>query len=178
MASPWSSRVALWWRIHLLMQKTVRDAVPLPGREDPLEELMATCSSILAWRIPWTEEPGGLQSMGVTKGQTRLKRLSKYSTGHVCVSCSCYNLGFILFIKQRVWIGSIFMEVWCEDLMPVDLVGSCGVTSLLPNFRSLIIFCDCRKPLLRQLIGFSHGGRTQSQKTLMWGHVWNLDFIL
>ena len=34
------------------------------GREDPPEEGMATHSSILAWRIPWTEEPGGLQSMG------------------------------------------------------------------------------------------------------------------
>ena len=33
------------------------------GREDPLEEGMATHSSILAWRVPWTEEPGGLQSM-------------------------------------------------------------------------------------------------------------------
>ena len=32
------------------------------GREDPLEEEMATYSSILAWRIPWVEEPGGLQS--------------------------------------------------------------------------------------------------------------------
>ena len=34
------------------------------GGEDPLEKGMATRSSILAWRIPWTEEPGGLQSMG------------------------------------------------------------------------------------------------------------------
>ena len=34
------------------------------GREDPLEEGKATHYSILAWRIPWTEEPGGLQSMG------------------------------------------------------------------------------------------------------------------
>ena len=41
------------------------------GWEDPLEEGMATHSSILAWRIPWTEEPGGLQSMGpVAKSQT------------------------------------------------------------------------------------------------------------
>ena len=38
--------------------------VPSLGREDPLEEGMATHSSILAWRIPWTEEPGGLQPMG------------------------------------------------------------------------------------------------------------------
>ena len=35
------------------------------GREDPLEEEMATHFSILAWRIPWAEEPGGLQSMGL-----------------------------------------------------------------------------------------------------------------
>ena len=34
------------------------------GQEDPLEKEMVTHSSILAWRIPWTEEPGGLQSMG------------------------------------------------------------------------------------------------------------------
>ena len=34
------------------------------GREDPLEKGMATQSSTLAWKIPWTEEPGGLQSMG------------------------------------------------------------------------------------------------------------------
>ena len=38
--------------------------VQLLGREDPLEEGMASHSSILAWRIPWTEDPGGLQSMG------------------------------------------------------------------------------------------------------------------
>ena len=35
-----------------------------PGREDPLEEEMAVHSSILAWKTPWTEEPGGLQSTG------------------------------------------------------------------------------------------------------------------
>ena len=38
--------------------------VPSLGREDPLEEEMATHPSILAWRIPWKEEPSGLQSMG------------------------------------------------------------------------------------------------------------------
>ena len=37
------------------------------GWEDPLEKGMATHSSILAWRIPWTEDPGGLQSMGLQK---------------------------------------------------------------------------------------------------------------
>ena len=37
------------------------------GQEDPLEEEMATHSSILAWEIPWTEEPGGLQSKGLQR---------------------------------------------------------------------------------------------------------------
>ena len=40
------------------------------GWEDPLEKRMATHSSILAWRITWTEEPGGLQSMGLQRDMT------------------------------------------------------------------------------------------------------------
>ena len=46
------------------MQERQEMQVRFLGGEDPLEEGMATQSSILAWRIPWTEEPGGLQSMG------------------------------------------------------------------------------------------------------------------
>ena len=41
-------------------------------QEDPLDKEMATHSYILAWEIPWTEEPGGLQSMGSQKSWTRL----------------------------------------------------------------------------------------------------------
>ena len=48
------------------------------GREDPMEKDMATHSSVLAWRIPWTEEPGGLQPMGVAKRGTRLSNTSVY----------------------------------------------------------------------------------------------------
>ena len=39
----------------------------IPGSEDPLEKAMAPHSSTLAWKIPWTEEPGGLQSMGLLR---------------------------------------------------------------------------------------------------------------
>ena len=56
-----ASLVAQWSRICL--QYTGLQ-IPSLGGEDPLEEGVATHSSILAWRIPWTEEPGGLQSMG------------------------------------------------------------------------------------------------------------------
>ena len=45
----------------------MRDAALIPGCEDPLEEGMATHSSIVAWRIPCTEELGGLQSMGLKR---------------------------------------------------------------------------------------------------------------
>ena len=41
--------------------------VPSLDREDPLQEGMATHSSILVWRVPWTEEPGGLQSIGLQR---------------------------------------------------------------------------------------------------------------
>ena len=46
------------------MQETQETQVRPLGREDPLEEEMTTHASILAWRIPWSEEPGGLQSIG------------------------------------------------------------------------------------------------------------------
>ena len=44
-----------------------RDLDSIPGQEDPLEEGMAIHSRILAWRIPWIEEPGSLQSIGLQK---------------------------------------------------------------------------------------------------------------
>ena len=57
------------------MQETQETGVGSLGGEDPLEEEMATHSSILAWRIPWTEEPGGLQTMG-SQSWTQPKQLS------------------------------------------------------------------------------------------------------
>jgi len=51
------------------------------GQEDPLEKEMATHSSILAWRIPWTEEPGGLQSKRLQKSWTK-QHLNKNNNSH------------------------------------------------------------------------------------------------
>ena len=48
------------------------------GQENPLEKEMATHSSILVWEIPWSEEPGGLQSMGLQESNTT-EQLSKYT---------------------------------------------------------------------------------------------------
>ena len=60
--------------------RDIRDVGQSLGWDDPLEEGMATHSSVLAWRLPWTEEPGGLQSMGSQRvGQTDPLTLSKRS---------------------------------------------------------------------------------------------------
>ena len=57
-----ASLVAQMAKSLVVMQETWVQSL---GPEDPLEQEMATCSSILAWKIPWAEEPGGLQSMGL-----------------------------------------------------------------------------------------------------------------
>ena len=62
-----ASQVAQWWRIHLSMQETQVQSL---SWENPLQKEMASHSSILAWKIPWTEEPGGLQSMGHKESDT------------------------------------------------------------------------------------------------------------
>ena len=51
----------------LAMREMQEMQVQFLGQKDPLEEGMATHSSILVWRIPWTEEPNGLQSMGLQR---------------------------------------------------------------------------------------------------------------
>ena len=53
-----------WVKNSLAVQETQEMQIQSLGQEDPLEEEMATHSSILAWKVPWTEEPGGLQFIG------------------------------------------------------------------------------------------------------------------
>ena len=65
-----ASLEAQWRRISLPIQET---RVHSLHQEDPLEKEMAICSSVLAWEVSWTEEPGGLQSMGLQKSWTRLR---------------------------------------------------------------------------------------------------------
>ena len=61
--SLWATLMAQWVRNLLTMQETQETWVQTLGWKDYLEKEMETHSSILAWRIPWTEEPGGLQSI-------------------------------------------------------------------------------------------------------------------
>ena len=65
----WASLVVQTVKNLPAMQETWVQSL---GWEDPLEKGKATHSSILAWRVPWTEEPGGLQSMGLQRVRHRL----------------------------------------------------------------------------------------------------------
>ena len=65
-----TSHVALVVKNQPAMQEQQETWVQSLGQEDPLEEGLATHSSILPWRIPWTEDPGGLTVHGVAKSQT------------------------------------------------------------------------------------------------------------
>ena len=77
-----ASQVARQLRIRLPVQEMQGWSL---GQEDPLEEEMATHSSILAWKIPWTEEPGRLQSMGCKESdmteQAHMQVLCKSTLG-------------------------------------------------------------------------------------------------
>ena len=75
------------------------------GQEDPLEKEMTTHSSILAWEIPWTEEPGELQSMELLKSRTRLSYSATATIIDIKIVCNVYIL-MSLVSTQRAVIAS------------------------------------------------------------------------
>ena len=86
----WASLVAQTVKNPLEMQETWVQSL---GQENPLEKGMAVHSSILAWRIPWTEEPSKLQIHGVTKSQTRLSDSHTHSLDGTMVKSLPANAG-------------------------------------------------------------------------------------
>ena len=111
------------------MQETQEMWVPSLGQEeDPLEEEMATHSSILAWKIPWTEEPGGLHSLSGSKSQS-VSPLNHASQVFVLL-LKCYAFGkkkkvflikpkhfFVLFLwRYKLWkIFCLFLCLYKHD---------------------------------------------------------------
>ena len=73
-----ASQVAQWVKNLSAMLETQERRVRSLGWEEPLEREMATRSCILVWKIPWTEEPGGLQFIG-SQSRTQLKRLRAHA---------------------------------------------------------------------------------------------------
>ena len=121
-----------WWLSKELpaMQET---RVLSPGQEDPLEKEMATHSSILAWRILWTEKPGWLQSMGWQR------------VGHDWVTNTSYNwsVGFINTINIIPSPYVMDSEILYSSLAWPCLPKPCHV---LPLFLSVLLFPSLTSP--------------------------------
>ena len=114
------------------------------GREDPLKDEMATHSSILAWRTPWTEEPGGLQSIGLHTGQTWLKQLG--TADHKI----WINKTFIMTSRRRKWQPT-------QVFLPGESHGTLGFWTLnylgTPIFPLTTYYIQTKCIIIELLIG-------------------------
>ena len=88
------------WESSSPIKASYKMQVQSLGWEDPLKKGMATHSSILAWRIPWTEEPSGLQSMG-----SRSVGLDWSNLAHACTQCS--KVPGFLTSSLNSWINNL-----------------------------------------------------------------------
>ena len=93
------------------------------GQEDPLEEGMATHSSIFAWRISWTEEPGRLQFMGSERVghdwsmNTSLQVDEKLHSDLIYFGYNAMYIGFLcvnLLLSLQIWYKLLWIVDWCE----------------------------------------------------------------
>ena len=114
----WASQMALVVKNLPTNSGDVRDSVWALGQEDPLEEGMATHSSILAWRIPWTEEPGGPQSIGL-KGvrhdwATDTHTHRDFFGIHFIWDFLCFLDLDVCFISEvRKVVSQLFLQISC-----------------------------------------------------------------
>ena len=175
--SVWASLVAQRLKHLPVMRETWVQSL---GWEDPLEKEMAIHSSILAWRIPWTKEPGGLQSTGSQKvGQDWVTSLSLWTEAHQAP----LSMGFS---RQECWIGchavlqGIFLTqganphllcllCWQKGSLPLAPPGKPEnildwVSEVTQSCPTLCDPMDCRLP------GFSVHGILQA-RTLEWAAI-------
>ena len=123
------------------------------GWEDPLEKEMATHSSIPAWKIPWTQEPCGLQSLG-SQSQTRLKRLSMKKIQEV--GAEYKNFSFIYYITahkslQNQCMLSYHLFVFCS-LFFFSWISMCN----LSKWNNLSLYTLELSIILLMLLIFSN----------------------
>ena len=139
---------------RLSMQETQEIQVQTLGWADPLEEKMATHSSILAWKIPWTKEPGGLQSIDL--GRVRHDSVTNtfpflfFSLCVAVVQSLSYVLLFVTAWTAACQTSLSFTISWSllklmsvESMMPSNHLILCGPLFLLPLiFPSIRVFSN------------------------------------
>ena len=130
------------------------------GWEDPLEKEMSTHSSILAWRIPWTEEPGGLQSTGLQRGGLDWATKFTYNT-----------LGFMEDSFPRIRREGQRMVWGCFQRISYTVhFGSIIITSALPHITSYQI-PEVEDICFRVLDWISSASHHQLSDPRSWGHL-------
>ena len=97
------------------MQETQETRVPSLGWEDPLKEEMATHSNILAWRIPWTKEPGRLQPMGSQRIRQDWRDLACVGFNKIVAPLSSWAFLVVQLVKNpsaiwETWVWSLGWE--------------------------------------------------------------------
>ena len=113
------------------------------GQEDPLEKEMATHSRIFAWRIPWTEELGGLQSMGRKESDTT-ERLPFLSFFPLPLMWGWSEINTLQVSRVQMWMGTGFLEdnlTICIKILGKELV-----------FPSPNLIIPCRRPDYKEII--------------------------
>ena len=114
------------------MQETL---VPSLGQEDPLEKGTATHSSILAWRIPWTEEPGRLLATGSQKMSDTTERLKQQQI-LFRLQDNYSHLVLLLYLWGRIGSGTIKRTLaWTQSGLPLTGYVTLGMASLTPGLQ-------------------------------------------
>ena len=129
---------------HLGSPEMEETRVQSLGWEDPLEEGMATHSSVLAWRISWTEEPGGLRSIGSQRVGHDLSNLASTVSYHfvLCTwdspsSVALWLSHFTAAVHSIIWRGTVYSFSYWWHLSPFQL-GAIINKSLLFNINIMI----------------------------------------
>ena len=141
------------------------------GGEDPLEEGMATHSSILAWRIPWTEEPGGLQSMGSQRVG------HDWATKHIFF----FFLKHILLIVKREVHKVSHINILLLRAILITVMGMYKVL-YVAYYRTFLLFWDCdtielfflKDKLEASLEPGKKYNRTGKGQEIMLGPIWEM----
>ena len=122
------------------------DAGSIPGLEDPLEKKMAVHPSILAWRIPWTEEPGG-QGPGVTERQTGLKPLSTHA--HDPIHPSLLNHTENFHSPEILWALPVHLSLTLPLANPWSFITSIILAFLECHILGITFYAGFSDCLLR-----------------------------
>ena len=111
------------------------------GWENPLEEGMATYSSILAWRISWTKEPSGLQSIGLQKSWTWLKWLS---TEHIMRKCHTFYTQITCIISTSDVIVEYSYQYckYVHENLDLSQIILTTIISEMDNVRGMIFWSN------------------------------------